>query len=855
MDTCSDVQPGGTERPFGHSVVQERYHVAALVAVLLLLSSVYPLAARSPNRGSPDLHAMIEIMGAVIGLLTAAGFITRFYSLGNRFHLLVGVAFLVNGIEDCCHGMLELSMHHGHSPLSPPVPSHAIMGTYVSGRLLMAMVLILAPLVPRWMGKPRSPRRETWWVCAVALGATAIGTALAFQVSVPSLVMPGRLFSRPVDLGSAVLFGAALALFLREYHRTRDKMVWWVALSIGISGVGQVMMSFSNQLYDPLFDIAHGYKALGYAAPLLGFLLYQVSTIVELQRVQQMLVSETERLSVTLRSIGDGVLATDTEGEIVLVNGVAEHLTGWRADEAVGRPLHEVFRTIDEVTRQTCEDPVARVLQSGRIVGLADHTTLVARDGTERFIADSGAPIHDLEGRPIGVVLVFRDVTDQRRAQDALRLDESRLETLLRLNQMTGASLKEITDFALEKAVQLTSSTIGYLAFLNEDETVLTMHSWSRSAMEQCAISDKPIIYPMETTGLWGEAVRQRMPIITNDYAAPNPLKKGYPPGHVPVLRHMNVPVFDGARIVVVSGVGNKADPYDESDVRQLTLLMQGMWRLIQQQRADEALRRAHDDLERRVRERTKELERSNAELQQFAHVASHDLQEPLRAIGGFVQLLQRRYQGRLDDKADEYIQFAADGVQRLQQLINDLLAYSRVGTRAKPVEPVDCNQVLDEVLRNLETAIAQEKAEVTRGELPVVQADRVQLIQVFQNLIGNAVKFHGPQQPRIHVAAAPTADDHCWVFSVRDNGIGIDPKYQDRIFVLFQRLHTRTEYPGTGIGLTICKRIVERHGGRIWCESEPGCGTTFCFTLPMKEPSRDGDDLHAPHRDLAGRG
>ncbi len=180
---------------------------------------------------------------------------------------------------------------------------------------------------------------------------------------------------------------------------------------------------------------------------------------------------------------------------------------------------------------------------------------------------------------------------ERRRAADALRLEQARLEALLQLSHMANASLKEITDFALEEAVRLTGSTIGYLAFMNEDETVLAMHSWSKTAMRECAIIDKPILYPVETTGLWGEAVRQRQPVITNDYAAPNPLKKGYPDGHVPVTRHMNVPVFEGERIVAVAGVGNKPSPYDESDVRELSLLMHGMWRLVQRREAEESLR------------------------------------------------------------------------------------------------------------------------------------------------------------------------------------------------------------------------------------------------------------------------
>ncbi|HPC16569.1 MAG TPA: PAS domain S-box protein [Candidatus Hydrogenedentes bacterium] len=210
--------------------------------------------------------------------------------------------------------------------------------------------------------------------------------------------------------------------------------------------------------------------------------------------------------------------------------------------------------------------------------------------GNPRWFSTTKAPIRDEQGRVVGIVGIGRDITEHRRVEDALRLDEQRLEALYRLGQMAGASLQELSSFALEEAIRLAGSTVGYLAFLNEDESVLTMYAWSREAMEECLISDKPLIYPVEQTGLWGEAVRQRKPIITNDYAAPNPWKKGLPEGHVHLNRHMNVPVFEGNRIVLVAGVGNKATDYDESDVRQLSLLMDGMWRLVRQRQSDEAL-------------------------------------------------------------------------------------------------------------------------------------------------------------------------------------------------------------------------------------------------------------------------
>jgi hypothetical protein len=229
------------------------------------------------------------------------------------------------------------------------------------------------------------------------------------------------------------------------------------------------------------------------------------------------------------------------------------------------------------------------------------------------------------------------------------------------------------------------------------------------------------------------------------------------------------------------------------------------------------------------------ELARSNAELQQFAYVASHDLQEPLRMIGSYTQLLGRRYGDKLDSDAREFMDFIVEGATRMKQLIEDLLAYSRVGTRGKELRPVQLQLALDRALVNLRAAIESSGAEITHDVLPEVSGDDTQLTQLFQNLIGNAIKFRKENEaPRIHVGVQDSGDE--WRFSVSDNGIGIEPQYFERIFMVFQRLHTREEYAGTGIGLAICKKVVDRHRGRIWVESAHGKGSTFVFTLPKTQ-------------------
>jgi PAS domain S-box-containing protein len=312
----------------------------------------------------------------------------------------------------------------------------------------------------------------------------------------------------------------------------------------------------------------------------------------------------------------------------------------------------------------------------------------------------------------------------------------------------------------------------------------------------------------------------------------------------------------DGQRIVVASRW-----VLQRRDDSHFQAVMEINNDITERKRAEESLRKAHGELEQRVQERTRdlktsnellemeiverkraqsilaqqsaELARSNSELEQFAYIASHDLQEPLRMVGSYVQLLERNYKNLFDAKGEEYIAYAVDGAKRMQMLINDLLSYSRVGTQGNEFALTDCAGVVGLAIKNLQKAIQESRATITCDPLPTVLADRMQLLQLFQNLLANAIKFRAERAPEIHIKSQHT--DGFWQFTIKDNGIGIEPRHFERIFLIFQRLHSRRHYPGTGMGLAICKKIVDRHGGTIWPVSDLGMGTTFFFTLPDK--------------------
>ncbi|MCL5037857.1 MAG: PAS domain S-box protein [Chloroflexi bacterium] len=912
-----------------------------------------------------------------------------------------------------------------------------------------------------------------------------------------------------------------------------------------------------------------------------------------------------EWLSTTLNSIGDAVISVDLKGNVTFMNPVAESLTGWKKEEAAGRHVDEIFNIIVEETGEPAENPINVALREKKATSFANHTILLSREGEDIYIDDSAAPIIHENGDMIGVVMVFRDITEKKIAEREIRRSKDYAELIFHLNPyasftvdkerritawnkkaagVTGYSVEEMmghkctlfaedsckdfcglfspevdkpivgsecvirtrdgslkiisknADFlrdengeiiggiesfeditekkrteqslvdyqkeltyrnriadiflttsdenlyneVLKVVLESMDSRFGLFGFIDEKGDFvcpsLTSEIWGI-----CNMPEKDIVFHREKWGgIWGKALIEKKTYCRNEAL-------NVPEGHVSLSRALIVPIIYHDNLIGLIAVADKPSDYDEKDrilleslvhkiapvlharlegekqdkerrrVEQALLESEEKYRLLfasmnegvvlheilynadrkpidyiitdvnpasksilgikpseaigkkatelysvepapyieiyskvaetgepaafetyfqpmekyfnisvfspgkgrfatifsditERRKAEEALRQseekfrilfdgsgdaifihdlagrvleindtaikrlgynreeflkmtvadidtkefagkvmgrlevlkrsgsavfeaahvtkdgrvfpveinsrmieydgkpailsgARDITERKEAEHelimiTEELARSNRELENFAYVASHDLQEPLRMVSSFVQLLARRYQGKLDKEADEFISYVVDGAGRMQEMINDLLAYSRIGTRGRPFEPVDLNDVLEAVLRNLKVAIEERHAVIKSDPLPVVTADVSQMRQLFQNLVGNAIKFNKKEPPEVGVSVGDLGDR--WQFAVKDNGIGIEPEYRERIFSLFQRLHGREEYPGTGLGLAISKKIVERHGGNIWVESAQGKGSTFYFTIPKNERKAD---------------
>ena len=478
-------------------------------------------------------------------------------------------------------------------------------------------------------------------------------------------------------------------------------------------------------------------------------------------------------------SSDDAIIGKTMDGIIVSWNRGAQKIYGYSADEVRGKSISIL---VPQGRPNEFSQFLERIRHGQRI---EHHETIhVRKDGTKICASLTISPIKDATGKIIGASTIAWDITEQKRIEIALHESEARFRSI-------------------------TQSATDAIISADSDDNII---SWNKGAQTIFGYTEE-------------EALGKSLIII---------IPERYRDAHKKGLERVNSTGETQIIGKTVELVGMRKDSSEFPLELSLSTWKIGIRRLYSGIIKDVTERKRADE---KLKQTLAEVERSNKDLEQFAYAASHDLQEPLRTVSNFTQLLAKRYKGELDAKADQFIGFIVDGATRMQEMIENLLAYSRVSTRAKPFELTDCETVFDQALINVKMAIEESDALVTHDPLPTVMADASQMVQLFQNLLSNAIKFR-KEKPRITVSAAQKRNE--WLFSVKDNGIGIAPEFMEHIFKMFQREHASAEYPGTGVGLAICKKIVERHGGRIWVESQTGKGSTFYFTIPVRKGERE---------------
>ncbi|MGI8745973.1 MAG: PAS domain S-box protein [Bryobacteraceae bacterium] len=526
------------------------------------------------------------------------------------------------------------------------------------------------------------------------------------------------------------------------------------------------------------YDV-HAFPAEG------GIAAYVIDTTARKRAEQLVLADEAVKLSdQILNQLPDAILVTDLDGNIHQWLGGAEQMFGYAAQEALGRPVD--FLHLPELRDDIRARILADIERSGGFFG---EVPCVHKNGARILVETKAKSVLDDSGQPLFLVSINRDVTKRKQTEESLKQSEAKLAEAQQLAHLGS------WEWDVRENKVAWSAGMYRIYGLEPHEFRPSYESFlERVHPEDRADTQRIIQSAFDERGSFDHDHR----IICPD-------------GSVRTLQARGQMSLDEAGHPIRM-VGTAQD-------------------ITERKRIEEEIRRLNAGLEKRVEERTADLQRSNDDLQQFAYVSSHDLQEPLRTIISYTQLLEKRYRDRLDAQADEFIGFVVEGAQRMSALIADLLAYSRV-TNAGPsaLSFVDVEAVVASVTMSLTTAAKETGAEIRHDPLPTVCGDEYQLIVLFQNLIANAIKYRGADAPQIRISAERSGQD--WLFSVHDNGIGIETEYRERIFGLFKRLHGR-DVPGTGLGLAICKKVVERHGGRIWVESQPRAGSTFRFTLP----------------------
>jgi PAS domain S-box-containing protein len=517
------------------------------------------------------------------------------------------------------------------------------------------------------------------------------------------------------------------------------------------------------------------------------------------------------------------IVVTNTDGNIEYVNKKFQDLTGYSAEEAKGQNprILKSGKTPEEVYKVLWDSLVIGGSWSGELINKKKSGELYWEQAQISAIRTTGNKVTHY-------IAVKEDITQRKKSEELLEKSNQRLRAITSIIQSETNSIQELLELALEKAIEITESKIGYIYYFNEEKQEFQLNSWSKQVMNECSIADPQRSYLLEKTGIWGEAVRQRKPIILNDFQTSHPLKKGYPEGHAHLSKFLTVPVFDATKIVAVVGVANKTDNYTEADILQLTLLMDAVW---------QQTRRKQMEIE--LRQKNSELIESNAQKDKFFSIIAHDLRSPFSGIAGLSNYIVNNYHQLNENERIESIQLIDNAAKGIWGLLENLLDWSRsmLGKMEFKPKVLEIQSIINGNRDFLDQAAASKKIEIRYdGDMAITLfADSNMLKTILRNLISNAIKFtreNGQIVVKIDQTSLQT------LFVVADNGIGMDEQTISQLFNInksITNLGTSGE-KGTGLGLLLCKEMVEKHNGKIWVESEPGKGSKFMFTLPKEK-------------------
>lgn len=551
--------------------------------------------------------------------------------------------------------------------------------------------------------------------------------------------------------------------------------------------------------------------------------------VTRLRQTEESLRLSEQRVHLHVQQTAMGVIEWSTDYRVVGWNPAAEQIFGYPAAEALGQPGD--FIVPDGARGQT--GSIWNRLLSNQRGGERSTNENVTKSGQTILCEWHNTPLTTSTGEVVGVASIVQDVTERRRVERERELEDRRLQGLLKISQRQDRPLEEFLDFALQEVLAISESELGFIGHYSEERRVLTMHAFSKAAMQACRIPDPPNVFILDETALWGEAIRRRGPVIINDYLAPDQPRKGCPAGHAPLFRFLAVPAFSEGRIVALAAVANKASDYTTQDARQLELMLDTVWKVIERKRAEAALTEAKAA-----------AEVANRAKSDFLTNVSHELRTPLHAILGMTELALR---DRLSPTVRAYLQSASDSAELLLELINQILDFSRMEAGRMTLEAIDFNLsiTLNHEMKALAVRAQNEGLEfcldLPRHVPTHVIGDPLRLRQILTNLIGNAIKFTERGEVVVRVAVEScVADTVVLRFSVTDTGIGISREDQRKIFVPFSQLDPSAtrRHSGTGLGLSIASALARLMGGRLEVDSEAGRGSTFSLTVPFRLPS-----------------